>query len=83
MRYIVKASFRQAPNPDILALLPAERARADELMRQGLMVALYVAADYSTGWSVYDTESRDNVEHALETLPLHPFLDVEITPLAE
>jgi muconolactone delta-isomerase len=83
MHYIIKASLNQPPRPAIAALLPAERARAEELVRLGRMVAFYVSADHTTGWSIYRAESQADVEQILATLPLRPFLDAEITPLAE
>jgi muconolactone delta-isomerase len=50
-------------------------------MAQGILESLYVAADFSKAWLVLQSESLDMARQALESLPLHQFLHVEITPL--
>ena len=83
MKFMVKNSLNQAyRSEDIMHLIPAEQARAAELQEQGIILAIYVAADLSRAWLVYEGESQADAQAALETLPLYKFTDVEITPLA-
>jgi muconolactone delta-isomerase len=82
MKYIASNSLKQAPNEEIFALFPAEQARVAELRAQGILVNLYIAADYSKAWLICEGDSQEAVEKALESLPLHRFLNVEVTPLA-
>jgi muconolactone delta-isomerase len=83
MRFFVENTFKQAPTPEVLALIPAEIARGKELDAQGIREKLYVAADQSRAWQVFVAETEEEVRAALETLPLHSYANVVITPLAE
>jgi hypothetical protein len=42
-----------------------------------------VAADFSKAWLVLQSESLETAQRAVESLPLHKFSHVEITPLFE
>jgi muconolactone delta-isomerase len=81
-RFMVEGALRGPLTPETLALIPAEAARGEELDRQGVRTGLYVAADFSRAWQVYDLPSVDAVERVLATFPLHPHLDQTITPLS-
>lgn len=83
MKFIASNRMKQAPNEEIFALFPAEQARVAELQTQGILMNLYLAADYSKAWLICEGESQEIVEKALESLPLHKFLHIELTPLAE
>jgi len=86
MRYMVQGTPRQprqAPTAEMLALVPAEVAAGAELDRRGLRAALYVAADLSAAWQVFDADSEAAVRAALAALPLTPYTDYRITPLAD
>jgi len=83
MRFFVESSLKQAPTPEILALIPAESARGKELDAQGLREKLYVAADMSRAWQVYVCDTEEEVLAALESFPLHQYSNSVITPLAE
>jgi hypothetical protein len=48
MRFLVESRLAQAPAPEILALIPTELARGQELDVAGVREALYVAADNSS-----------------------------------
>jgi muconolactone delta-isomerase len=82
MKYMVQGTPRQRPTAEVLALIPAEVAAGSALDRQGLRAALYVAADLSAAWQVFDAESEAAVRAVLATLPLTPYTDYRITPLA-
>jgi muconolactone delta-isomerase len=81
-RFMVEAALRGPHTPETLTLIPAEVARGDELDRQGVRRGLYVAADFSRAWQVYDLPSREAVERVLATFPLHAHLDQTITLLS-
>lgn len=83
MRFLVESAFKQTPTQEILALIPAEIARGNELDAQGIRLKLYVAADQSRAWQVYQSDSQTAVQAAVESLPLHPYLNVTITALAD
>ena len=81
-RFMVEGALRGPHTPETLALIPAEVARGEELVRQGVRTGLYVAADFSRAWQVYDLASVEDVEQVLASFPLHPHLDQTITPLS-
>ncbi len=81
MRFMVEGTPKQALTNEILALLPAETARGKELDAQGLRSAIYVAADFSKAWQIYTADAREDVQRALESLPLYEATAYTITPL--
>ena len=83
MTFMVSTRMKQAPNEEIFALFPAEQSRTQELFAEGIIEQLYVAVDYSGAWLVCQGETQQTVQAALMTLPLHPFVESEITPLAQ
>jgi muconolactone delta-isomerase len=83
MRFIVESTFAVAPTPAILALLPNETARGLELDAEGMRHHLFLAADQSAAWQIYETASRDELDRALASFPLHPYMTSKVTQLAD
>ena len=82
MQFMVHATFHQQDRQNIMALVPQERERIKVLREQGIVEALYIASDGSGVWIVMQGESQDQVQKDLASLPLHPYMDVAITPLS-
>lgn len=59
-----------------------EKARALELQHSGAWVHLWRIAGQYANISVFDVESHDALHALLSTLPLFPFMQVAVTPLA-
>jgi muconolactone D-isomerase len=59
-----------------------EKARAQALQRSGEWRHLWRVAGRYANVSVFDVESVDRLHELLSTLPLFPFLDIRVTPLA-
>lgn len=57
MRFMLTATWKQPLNETMMALLPDEEARADELAEQGVLEALYLPTDQSGAWTVWRCES--------------------------
>jgi muconolactone delta-isomerase len=83
MQYIVESRMKAAPTPEILALIPSESARGRELDAQGIRRNLFISADLSTAWQVFEVGSREAVETTLQSFPLHPYMNETITELAD
>ena len=83
LRFLTTEAFKAPPTSEVQALIPAEMARVKELTEQGLIVAVYVAADQSNAWMVWNVDSQAALEETHSTLPLHPHLNSEITVLSE
>lgn len=59
-----------------------EKARAQDLQRQGKWVHLWrIAGEYSNV-SVFDVADHDELHAILSTLPLFPFMTLKVTALA-
>jgi muconolactone D-isomerase len=70
--------------------LPAERAdalkkteleRAQELQRSGKWRHLWRVAGRYANVSIFDVEGADELHQILSTLPLFPFMQIEVTAL--
>jgi muconolactone delta-isomerase len=84
MQFMASISLDLARRAEIERLLPAESARVRELQQQHVMDALYVPETNGapgTLWAIFRGSSREAVEDALESLPLYPYMRVELTPL--
>ena len=53
-----------------------------DLRRQGKWVHLWRIAGQYANISVFDVESHDELHAILSTLPLFPFMEISVTPLA-
>jgi muconolactone delta-isomerase len=82
MECIVHAKFRLQDQQEILARLPQEQAQIKELREQGIVEALYVSTDLSQVWLVMQGASQDQIQESLRSLPLHSYMETEITPLS-
>jgi muconolactone delta-isomerase len=83
MRFLTKETFKAPPTAEVQALIPAEQAKVKELTEQGMIEAVYVAADQSSAWMVWNVDSQAALEETHNTLPLHPHMNSEITVLSE
>ena len=59
-----------------------EKARAQDLQRQGKWVHLWRIAGQYANVSVFDVTDHDELHAILSSLPLFPFMEVTVTPLA-
>lgn len=59
-----------------------EKARAEALQREGKWVHLWRIAGQYANISVFDVDSHDELHAILSGLPLFPFMEIAVTPLA-
>lgn len=59
-----------------------EKERSQHLQREGKWPHLWRIAGRYANISIFDVESHDELHALLSTLPLFPFMEVEVTPLA-
>lgn len=69
------------PAEDAAELKSRERARAQELQREGKWRHLWRHAGRYANTSVFDVESPQELHDILSALPLFPFMDISVTPL--
>jgi muconolactone delta-isomerase len=83
MRCLVTIGFVSGQQEAIAARMPAEQAHVRELMAEGVIKAIYVAADQSRVWLELQGESPERLRQTMTTFPLYPFMELELTPLLE
>lgn len=81
MRYLVSINFIPGREEERAALLPAEQAHVGELMERGVVEAGYLAADRARSWMVLRADSSERARQIMASLPFHPFMELEYTPL--
>lgn len=70
-------------DPDVRAdTVAREKAYSQELQRAGKWPHIWrIVGEYSN-FSVFDVESTDELHALLSGLPLFPYMDIHVTPLA-
>lgn len=63
-------------------LVEAEKERALEIQRSGKWPHLWRVVGRYSNLSIFDVESNDELHALLSSLPLYPYLRIEVTPLA-
>lgn len=58
-----------------------EKARAQELQRSGQWRHLWRIAGQYANISIFDVESNGHLHELLSSLPLFPFMKIDVTPL--
>jgi muconolactone D-isomerase len=59
-----------------------EKTRAEDLQRQGTWVHLWRIAGQYSNISVFDVPDHDALHAILSTLPLFPFMEIQVLALA-
>ena len=60
-----------------------EHERAKELQLQGKWTHLWRVAGKLSNISVFDVEDPAELHEVLNSLPLYPFMEIEVTPLCK
>ncbi|AEA25292.1 Muconolactone Delta-isomerase [Pseudonocardia dioxanivorans CB1190] len=74
---------RQIDPAERTRLVTAERERALALQEAGTWLHLWRIVGKYSNISVFDVQSSDELHEILWTLPLFPFMTIDVTPLAE
>ena len=69
------------PAEKVDALKQAERARAMELQRTGAWRHLWRVAGRYANVSIFDVAGAQELHDILSSLPLFPFMEIQVTPL--
>ncbi|MGY2184561.1 Muconolactone Delta-isomerase [compost metagenome] len=72
-----------ADQEKIRNLSAAEMKLAQNLQRQGKWLHLWRVAGKWANVSIFDVDSNDELHEILSTLPLFPFMALEVTPLSK
>ncbi|ALV41835.1 muconolactone delta-isomerase [Pseudarthrobacter sulfonivorans] len=71
------------PSEEAAAIKAVEKDYSQDLQQQGKWRHIWrVVGEYSN-YSVFDAESNDELHTMLSGLPLFPYMDISVTPLAK
>lgn len=59
-----------------------EAARSRELARQGLLIRLWRVPGRRENWGIWRANDGDQLHNAFASLPLFPYLQITVHPLA-
>ena len=60
-----------------------EKAYSQDLQRDGCWKHIWRVVGEYANYSVFDVSSNDELHQLLQNLPLFPYMDIEVTPLAQ
>jgi len=63
-------------------LVAMEKAYSQELQRLGKWPHIWRIVGEYANFSVFDVDSHDELHRILSALPLFPYMDIHVTPLA-
>ena len=85
MLFAVKmdVNIPQSLDPDIrAATLAREKAYSQELQRTGVWRHIWRCVGEYSNLSIFDVEDNEHLHNVLWSLPLFPYMTMDITPLA-
>jgi muconolactone D-isomerase len=85
MEFLVHIEVRWPPEGDarlLAELTEAERVRARELAAAGVIRRLWRIPGRRANWGLWEARDATELHAALASLPLFPWLDVDVHPLA-
>lgn len=85
MEFLVRAENRlpqETPEKRRAELRRGERARAEELRAAGVLCRLWRVPGRNATIGLYDAEDATALHDALSSLPMWPWLDITVEPLA-
>lgn len=74
---------RDLPKEEAQKIIADEKAYSQDLQRAGKWVHLWRITGEYANYSVFDVESNDELHDILSKLPLFPFMEIKVTPLAK
>ncbi len=86
MLYLVRMDVRiphDLPEAVAADIKAREKAYSHELQRNGTWRHLWRVVGEYANYSVFDVESNDALHELLSRLPLFPYMQIQVTPLAQ
>ena len=86
MRFMVQMVVRLPgdwPADKLDAIGKAENARGHEMIKAGKLRRLFRIVGKRANFSIWDADSLEDMHENLQSLPMHPWMDITVTPLIE
>lgn len=71
------------PAEEFAALKEVEKNYSQDLQRDGRWAELWRVVGQYANYSIFDVAGNDELHEILASLPLFPYMDVTVTPLAK
>lgn len=85
MDFLVRIDVSRAyelPAGDLVGLVERERARGRELMAEGVLRHIWSVPGKRANLGIWTAADADALVEALNSLPIRPYADMDVTPLA-
>lgn len=71
------------PKDEVQEILAKEKAYSQDLQRSGKWAEIWRVVGEYANYSIFDVEDNDELHDLLNKLPLFPYMDITVTPLAK
>jgi len=69
------------PKEKLEALIAAETTRGMQLVKESKLRRIFRVVGQRANFSIWETASPEELHAALTSLPMHPYMDVSVTPI--
>jgi muconolactone D-isomerase len=73
----------ELPAEEAAELRATEKAYSQEVQRAGKWPEIWRVVGEYANYSVFDVDSHDELHEILQNLPLFPYMDITVVPLAK
>jgi muconolactone D-isomerase len=73
----------EMPGEKAAALKQEEKAYSQSLQKEGRWPHLWRVVGEYANYSIFDVDSNDELHDLLQGLPLFPYMNIDVTPLAQ
>ncbi|NNE56126.1 MAG: hypothetical protein HKN32_08905 [Flavobacteriales bacterium] len=81
MQFMIEFTIPQPITQEMIALIPEQRDKVDDLMVEGAILNYTLSRDKEKLWVVVESETEVEAFDIISDLPLTPFLKINIHPL--
>jgi len=86
MLFLVRMDVRiphDLPATQVEEIKAKEKAYSQELQRDGRWQSIWRVVGEYANYSIFNVDSNDELHQLLQGLPLFPYMDIHVTPLAK
>jgi muconolactone D-isomerase len=86
MKYLVHMDINlpaDLPAHEAAEIKATEKAYSQELQRSGKWPEIWRVVGEYANYSIFDVDSNDELHEILQNLPLFPYMDISVVPLAK
>jgi muconolactone D-isomerase len=86
MKYLVHMDVNlpaDLPANEAAEMKATEKAYSQQLQRSGKWPEIWRVVGEYANYSIFDVDSNDELHEILQNLPLFPYMDISVVPLAK